>query len=152
MRLRRADNIIELSLGPIGQMNRIGGCARAFLDQRDGACIELRRAQCAGLRKLAACRPAQRAQEVDIAVSTRMTPIRTLVNHLRLDHAAASPGKRAVKTEPLPSSLVTVTSPHHARELARESRPSPVRPFILTASLPAQSRAARAAQLATTAA
>jgi hypothetical protein len=39
--------------------------------------------------------------------------------------ASALPGTRTVKTEPLPGSLATVTSPHHARELARDGQAEP---------------------------
>src|SRR5262249_20665459 len=40
-------------------------------------------------------------------------------------------GRRTVKTDPLPGLLVTVTSPHHARELAR---PGPVPPNARSAT------------------
>jgi hypothetical protein len=50
-------------------------------------------------------------------------------SHLRLDHAAASPGRRTVNTEPLPGSLVTVTSPPIKRASLRVmASPSPVPP------------------------
>src|SRR5262249_1879623 len=38
---------------------------------------------------------------------------------------SAPPGSRTVNTEPLPGSLVTVTSPPIMRELARDGKPKP---------------------------
>jgi hypothetical protein len=63
------------------------------------------------------------------------TRISALARHLWIfqrnicgfDHAAAPPGRRTVKTEPLPGSLAKVTSPPIMRASLREmARPSPV--------------------------
>jgi hypothetical protein len=50
-------------------------------------------------------------------------------NVLSLDYAPAPPGRRTVKTEPLPGSLITVTSPPIMRASLRViARPRPVPP------------------------
>src|SRR5262245_52656309 len=38
-------------------------------------------------------------------------------------YVCSPPGRRTVNTEPLPGSLVTDVTPHHARELARDDKP-----------------------------